>query len=156
MIVSEIYSVEDCIYYRQDLTNDITYDSGDNYELNTPVTLPNSFEIEFTAYRSSSTNGVTFIRVGTKSSTYDIGSLRNKGSLSLRRGTGSDLLIDVNSNNVIALGSSKVTYSYNGTAHTLTAGTTTRTYNETTSIATFWGIAHSSNCSVSNVKIKPL
>lgn len=127
------------------------------YTLNNPVPLPSTFKILFTTKRYSTSAGVVFITIGDSSTSYDIGALRNKGSLSIRKNPQNTLLVDNNNNNIIPLAETENTYTYDGSKHTVTSSVTLSA-NEVTTISNFLSVTvnQNTNSYVKNIKIKPL
>ena len=164
ILLQETFVVEDLWWYKPTVDSDFTRTTSGSeyvYTLNNPVALPSApFEIKFTTTRQSTSNGVVYFSIGDTNTWYDIGALRNKGSLSIRKVIGnlsnSSLLADQNSNNVIPLAETENTYTYNGSKHTVTSGSTTLTANETTTISYFRIVTVNPNCTLKEIKVKAL
>lgn len=161
MLLSETCTLEDLWYYKPTLDNDFTRTTDGNehvYSLNTPIELPSEFEIKFTTSRSSTSNGVVYIEIGDNvSHSYDIGALRNKGSLSIRRNSDGTLLVDKNNDNVIPLAETENVYVYQNSMHSITSSSTTLTANEVNAtLGKFLAVKLNTYCNLKEIKIKQL
>ena len=117
-------------------------------------TLDDTFK--FTTKRHSTSAGVVHISVGNSSNDYyDIGALRNKGSLSIRKMPINTLLVDNNTDNVIPLAETENTYTYDGNKHTVTSSKTL-TANDTNTIGYFLKCTVNTQSTLKEIKIKPL
>ena len=139
--LQETYSVEDLLLYRSSVT------SSDSFN----VSLPNHFQIDCTVTRKSSSGSYCYCIL----SNYQFGVLREKGSLSIRVGSGSPFA-DRNST-IIALNTpTLMTYEYNNGSHSLTANNTTVSgTNSQYSIGSFTNM-NVTKYDCTDLKIKPL
>jgi hypothetical protein len=140
-LVSEIYSIEDCLLYRASMTS--------TSSLN--VTLPQHFTISANVTRTSGSNSYCYYLL----TSYDAGVLREKGSLSVRikdSGPFAD-----NNTSIIPLDTvTPMVYEYNNGSHSLTANNTTVSGTETTyPIGSFTGM-YIAKYTVTDLKIKVL
>ena len=140
IISSEIY-VEDCLIARASVSNSDTFD----------VSLPNHFTFASMITRESSSNSYCYPVL----TNYQFGVLREKGSLSIRVGTGSPFAD--NNTSIVPLNTpTLMTYEYNNGVHTLTANNVTVTGTENTySIGSFLRM-NIQRYTVTDLKIKTL
>ena len=145
MFVSEIYAIEDLLLYRSSVSNSDTFD----------VTLPNKFEITSNVTKTSSTYAYVYYQIYNDSTLiYEIGALREKGSLSIRKN--GDTLVADNNSSIIQLNSqTELKYTYDNGSQTLSANNTTITGTDSTTINKFKSV-HIEQYTVTELKIKPL
>lgn len=158
--VTERFVVHDLWYYKSTLDDTFTRTTSGSEYVYTPkesIPLPSTpFEIKFTTKRHSTSAGVVHISVGNSSNDYyDIGALRNKGSLSIRKMPINTLLVDNNTDNVIPLAETENTYTYDGNKHTVTSSKTL-TANDTNTIGYFLKCTVNTQSTLKEIKIKPL
>ena len=140
-LVSETYSIEDCLITRASVSDSDTFN----------VSLPNHFTFSSMITRESSSSSYCYPVL----TNYQFGVLREKGSLSVRVGTGSPFAD--NNTSIVPLNTpTLMTYEYNNGVHTLTANNVTVTGTENTySIGSFLRMTIQ-RYTVTDLKIKTL
>ena len=141
MFLQETYSIEDLLLYRSSVSNSDTFN----------VSLPQHFTITSNVTRTSSSQSYCYGIL----TDYQFGVLREKGSLSVRIGTGSPFAD--NNTSIIPLNSpTLMTYTYDNGVHTLNANNVTVTGTNTQySIGSFTKM-YIARYTVTDLKIKPL
>ena len=140
MKFSEIY-VEDLLLYRSSVSAGETFD----------IELPSHFEMTATVTKTSSSTAYAYFRTNN----YDIGSLRQNGSISVRHNGGGGLVAD-NNTSIIQLNQPTILkYEYNNGTHTVSANgqSITGTYASTT--GNFIQL-YLQKYTASELKVKPL
>ena len=141
MFLQETYSITDCLLARSSVS------TSDSFN----VSLPSHFKIECTVTRKNNSGSYCYAIL----TNYQFGALREKGSLSIRVGSGSPFAD--NNTSILPLNTDTLmVYEYNNGTHSLSANNVTISGTESNhSIGSFTGMTVTKyDCT--NLKIIPL
>lgn len=146
LLLKETRSIEDLLLYRPNISSTDTFN----------VFLPNHFKITSNIIRTSATTAYCHYDIYRgNTQIYNIGALREKGSLSIRRQTDSNMVVDNNSSIIPVNTQTTMEYEYNNGSQTLTSNNTTISGNDNTSFDRFVNV-FIDKYTVTNLKIKTL
>ena len=119
------------------------------------LSFPNSFKITATVKKLSSSNSYAYYKLYTASTNYDMGSLRQNGSISIRRNSDNVLIADKNTSIIPLNTNVELEYVYDNGTHTLSANGQTITGTEQ---CTFNKLAITTlqSYSMTNLKVREL
>lgn len=113
--------------------------------------MPSHFEITATVKKTSSSNSYCYY----KTDNYDIGSLRQNGSITVRNMVSQTLPVDKNTSIIQLNSPTTLRYEYNNETHTISANNQSATGTDSTSIGNFKTV-YIQNYTVTDLKIKKL
>lgn len=142
---SDETQIDDLLVYKPVVTAD------DHWE----VSFSNSFKITSTVKKLASSNSYTYYKLYTTSTNYDMGSLRQNGSITIRRNSDGVLLADKNTSIIPLNTDIELEYVYDNGTHMLSANGQTITVNEQCTFNKL-AIGALQNYSMTNLKVREL
>ena len=142
---SDETQIDDLLVYKPVVT------ANDYWE----ISLPNYFKITSTVKKLSSRSAYAYYKLYTSSTNYDMGSLRENGSITIRRNSDSILLADKNTSIIPLNTNVELEYVYDNGTHTLSANGQTITANEQCNFNKL-AIGALQNYSMTNLKVREL
>lgn len=119
------------------------------------LSFPNSFKITATVKKLSSSNSYAYYKLYTASTNYDMGSLRQNGSISIRRNSDNVLIADKNTSIIPLNTDVELEYVYDNGTHKLSANGQTITGTEQCNFNKL-ALGALQNYSMTNLKVREL